>query len=84
MKFGIIVSHHWPLRRGAVRMMVKVKVVELGRARWKPEAKEASVLTRDLVSDLAGVWGEERGGGEGVKIQGAHCFPRACITDFFP
>ena len=36
-------------------------------------------MTRDLVSDLAEVWEEEGGGGEGLKIQGAHCFPRACI-----
>ena len=40
-------------------------------------------LTRDLVSDLAGVWGEETDGGERVKIQGAQCFLRAHVTDFF-
>lgn len=45
------------------------------------------ILNRELVNELARVWGEEGGGGllgEGVKIQGAHCFSRACITHFFP
>lgn len=38
LKLQIIVSHRWPLRRGKVRMTVKVKVVDQGMTRWKPGA----------------------------------------------
>lgn len=44
MKLGIIVSHRWPLRRGKVRIMVKVKVVEQGMTRWKLEASSVVLI----------------------------------------